>query len=466
MAMLDRQTLIDESWRLRADTFAHRISGGTWQRYAWIVLVMRLVQRALAHGGARIIINAPPRHGKSQAMSRYLPTWLLNWWPGMRIILTSYGADFAAQWGGVVRREMSNDLVWTKVGKEKARRDDWRTEEGTGGMLTAGARGPVTGQGGDVILVDDPHKNWEEAMSPTIREKTIDWFNATLYTRAEPGASIIVTQTRWHPGDLTGYLLKYHTDDWFHINLPALAEEDDPLGRAVGEPLCPERYTREDLLRIKAAVGSHIFSGLYQQRPTPLEGGVIKRAWIRHWDVLSEGLEEWLTSWDLNFKKTKSGSFVTGQVWARCGGDFYLVDQYRERADFPTTMKAFCDLAKRYPQVSTHLVESAANGPAIISMLRDKIPGIVEVNVGKDSKETRLSAVSSFFESGNVYFPPQRLGVWVDELIEEVVTFPNSAENDQCDSLSQALDRYKKAELTIFSMDLSVGEQTNPWSFQ
>lgn len=464
---VERKSVVDHGWRLRIDSFAHRVSEGRWIPYEWIVFVLRIVQAAIIQGGARIIINAPPRHGKSEGMSHWLPTWLLNWWPEMRIILASYGADFAAQWGGAVRAELEKSIVWTGISEEQALKYDWSTEGEIGGMRSAGARGSITGKGGDVLLIDDPHKNWEEALSPTVRQRIIDWFNATFYTRAEPGASIIVTQTRWHERDLSGYLINEHQDDWTVISLPAIAESlGDLLGRQIGDPLCPERYTREDLERIKRAIGSHIFAGLYQQRPAPLEGGVVKRAWLRFYGELPDELDEWLTSWDMSFRKTSSGSFVVGQVWARAGANFYLVDQYRARADFPTTLEAVRRMAARYPQIGTHLVESAANGPGIIDMLNSEIPGIVPVAVGRASKEARLAAVSSFIESGNVYIPRLEDMAWVGDFVEELCTFPNAAADDQCDALSQALDRFKIATPTNFKLNFEVGAQVNPWSLR
>ena len=136
-------------------------------------------------------------------------------------------------------------------------------------------------------IIDDPHKNWEEAMSPVTRERVIEWFNSTLYTRLEPHASICLIQTRWHGRDLSGYLLNEHSDPWQLIKYPALSEgEGDILGRAEGDALCPPRFPIERLNEIKKVVGSHIFAGLYQQRPAPIMGGIVKKDWLRYWTEL------------------------------------------------------------------------------------------------------------------------------------------------------------------------------------
>jgi hypothetical protein len=144
-------------------------------------------------------------------------------------------------------------------------------------MVTAGIGGPITGRGGHVIIIDDPVKNWEQAMSESFRKKSIEWFNSTLYTRCEPGASIIVLMTLWHQEDLAGYLLSQHSDNWEEIRFPAIAEDNDILGRLPGQALCPERYDEAVLEGIRASLGSRMFASLYQQRPSAEEGNIFKR---------------------------------------------------------------------------------------------------------------------------------------------------------------------------------------------
>jgi len=130
-------------------------------------------------------------------------------------------------------------------------------------MVTTGASGPITGRGGDLIIVDDPIKNWVDAQSETVRKNLIDWFCLTLHTRADPGATIFIIQTRRHILDLVGELLARHPEDWQEIKFPALAEPGDPLGREAGKALCPERFSEEELLKTKETVGTMMFSPLY-----------------------------------------------------------------------------------------------------------------------------------------------------------------------------------------------------------
>lgn len=424
---------------MRVDTFAEEVSRDHWVRYPWISRVLIEIQRAIRKGGARIIINTPPRHGKSEGISHWLPTWYLDTYPDKRVILGSYGDTFASRWGVKVRDEFLNgELTRTKVKPDKALASDWETTRG-GGMKTAGVGGGITGMGFNLGIVDDPHKDWEEALSPTMRRRVIEWFCSTFYTRAEPGASIVVVMTRWHQDDLTGYLTRDHADKWTVIRLPAIAEDNDWLGRAPGQALCPERYDLEALERIRLApgtgLGSYLFAGLYQQRPSPIEGGIVKRDWFRRWRELPR-IDRWIQSWDLTFVGTGS-SWVVGQLWGATGPDRYLVDQIRGRWDFPETLRMIHAFSAKHPQAREIVIERAANGAAAIATLEKEVAGVIGVPPTK-SKEARLISVSPQIETGNVYVPATP---WADDLIEEVITFPNAANDDQVDALSMALAR-------------------------
>jgi predicted phage terminase large subunit-like protein len=271
-------------------------------------------------------------------------------------------------------------------------------------MVTAGIGGPITGRGGHLIVIDDPVKNWEEAASELIRQKHIDWFNSTLYTRAEPGASIVVLMTRWHEQDLAGYLLTEHQDDWQEIRLPALAEENDPLGRSIGDPLCPERYSSNALEQIRAAIGSRMFNALYQQRPAPQEGNLIKRSWFKFYRDVPTDLDTICLSADLSFKGNDNSDFVVLQIWGRKGANKYLLDQVRARMSFTETLVAIQGLLAKWPTTAARYVEDAANGAALIDTLRSKVSGLIPVRP-QGSKIARAQAVTPQIEAGNVFLP-------------------------------------------------------------
>ena len=443
LALADIEAVELDGWRLRLLDYASKASSQRWKKYRHLEYLTDRVQRAVFDGDARVIVNMPPRHGKSQALSRWLPTWFLDWNPDKSVILASYGDSLAKDFGRMVRDYfMEAPDSWAEVRRDKEAANDWATTEG-GGMKTVGVGGPITGLGGDLIIVDDPHKNFAESQSVLQRRRIVDWFNATLYTRAEPGASIVVVQTRWHEDDLTGYLVNEHQDDWEVISLPALAEEkNDALGRAPGEALCPARYTAEALDKIKEAMGSFLFAGLYQQRPAPPDGGIIKREWIKYYTQTPPELKDYTASWDMSFKETSGGSYTVGQVWARDGADIYLLDQFRKRIDFPAAQKAVVGMAETWPAISKHCIEDAANGPAIISSLRNKLPGIIPIKP-QGSKAARLHSVAPLLESGNVWLPHPSIAPWVGDLVLELITFPSASHDDQCDALSMALSHYR-----------------------
>jgi predicted phage terminase large subunit-like protein len=306
---------------------AEHLTRKRFQRFRHIQFLDRKLAQAVARGGARIVISMPPRHGKSWLTSLYTPAWYLSLWPDRSIILASYEATFAATWGRGVRnflQENQGDLG-VRLAEDSLSADRWNTTQG-GGMVTAGIGGPITGRGGHLLII----KNWEEAASDLIREKQIEWFNSTLYTRAEPGASIIVLMTRWHEHDLAGYLLTEHHDKWEEIKLPAIAEENDPLGRAVGDALCPERYSAEMLANIKAAVGPRVWNSLYQQRPAPLEGNLFKEEMFEYGPIPQE-FDFTFIMGDTAYKDKQENDFTVFTAFGVKGESLFVIDVLRGR---------------------------------------------------------------------------------------------------------------------------------------
>ncbi len=385
----------------------------------------------------------PPRHGKSELISKAFPAWYLGTFPDRRILLASYEADFAAGWGRKARlllEEYGPDLWGVEVDKRSSAADRWDIAGHDGGMGTAGVGGALTGKGSHVLVIDDPIKNAEEAASQTIRDKIHDWYLSTAYTRLEsdPEGAVIIVMTRWHEDDLLGRELT-GGEEWRVLNFPAVAEENDCLGREPGDPLWPERFSKERLERIAAKIGPYWWAALYQQRPSPLEGGLLKRDWIQYYDLppVQSQLEQWVQSWDMAFKDSKANSYVVGGVWARAGADFYLIDMIRDHLDFPKTIEAVKSWAGLYPQARAKLIEDKANGPAVIQTLQHEVPGLIAVSP-RGSKEARLSAVAPLFCAGNVWIPRTKL--WTKDYVGELCAFPNAATDDQVDMTSQALD--------------------------
>jgi predicted phage terminase large subunit-like protein len=413
----------------------------------------------------RLMVFMPPRYGKSELVSRRLPAFLLGRDPLLSIISTSYSADLAARMNRDVQRIIDSDAYRKIFPDTRLNSSNVRTSQtawlrnsdtfevvGHGGTYRcAGVGGGITGMGADVIIVDDPIKNQEEADSLTYREKIWEWYTSTLYTRLnDENGRILVTLTRWHEDDLAGRLLQLQTvepdaDKWEVISFPAIRETDiDPLDpREIGEALWPEKHSIAKLANVKATAGSRVWGALYQQNPKPIEGTIIKHSYlVKRWKALPARFDQLMQSWDLAFKETKSSDYIVGQLWGRVGAEYYLIDQKRARLDFPATIQAIKDFSAKHPKSLLKLVEDKANGPAVIASLQKEIPGLVAVNP-EGSKESRLNAVSPLFEAGNVIIPDATIANWVNDYVEELCAFPRAAKDDQVDATTQALLRLR-----------------------
>ncbi len=418
------------------------------QRKEWfpakhLTYLSEVLVKAVNEGNGRILVSMPPRHGKSELISYWFVLWCLARDPTTEVILTSYEADFAAKWGRRVRNailDFGADLGLLLDGSSAAA-DRWQLTAG-GGMVTAGAGGPITGRGANLLIIDDPIKNSEEARSPKLRENLWEWFQTTAFSRLEPNATVVLIGTRWHEDDLIGRLEKDSYDEdgvpWTVIKFPALAEANDPLGREIDEPLWPERIPKSKLIEIKKINSPYNFSAIYQQHPTPEGSGSVNRKWWKTYMVPPMEFDQVIQSWDLAFKDLADGSYTVGQVWGRRGAEFYLLDQVREHLDAPKTIEAFRRMWSKWPQSLAKLVEDKANGPAVMALLHHEIPGLIPVKP-KGNKHMRLSAVVPLIEAGNVYIPHPVNARWVAEFIEEHAGFPNSTNDDQVDATSQAL---------------------------
>jgi predicted phage terminase large subunit-like protein len=438
----------------------------TWTAPPHLQIVDGAIVEAVKQSNGRLIFTGPVRHGKSRQFTHYTPAWFLGNNPTKKVIVTSYEATFAAGWGEMARdtmRRVGPEVFGVTVGGRDAM--NWWTVrragepwDAGGTMWTAGIGGPIEGKGGDLIVVDDPFKNEEEAESPTIRDKRWRWFLSVLMSRAEPGCTVLITMHRWHDDDFVGRIveqMKAETGEhWRIINLPALAEAPVPDydWRKPGEPLWPERFDRDRLLRIKRAIGGYYWNAIWQGHPSPPEGDIVQRGWWRYWDELPRDMDEWIQSWDLKFKDVETRSFVVGQLWGRKGANKYLVDQRREHLGFTDTIRAIRAFTKRHPMTLEILVEERANGAAVINTLRDEISGLIPWNP-EGSKPARARAVSPLIESGNVYLPSPRIpGMdWVEDYLEEWAHFPHGIYSDQVDATSQALQRLKESERDLFA---------------
>ena len=420
-----------------------------WIPYPHLEFIAKKVTEAIRKpGGGRLIINISPRHGKSRLISHYLPTWYLEAAPERHVMVGSYGARLAEEWGRKTRDTFEQvGELHTSVRPDVRATNRWATPEG-GGMVSAGVGGPILGKGYHLGIIDDPHKSWDEAQSSIKRKTVHEWFDGTFRSRAEPNATIILIQQRLHEDDLAGYLLSQYPDEWDAVVLPAIAEDHDPMGRAVGEALCPGRYPVEALKRMRGSMPPALWDAMHGQHPRPPGGTIIHEAWLKFYDQAPSDLDKIILSWDMAFKDSKSSSYVVGQVWGRKGANAYLLDQVRDRMDFVRTIDAFKAQIAKWPQARRKLVEDKANGPAILSSLQAEIPGLIPITP-QGSKESRCYAHSTLFEAGNIWIPNYQQAPWVRDYVAELVAFPGSQHDDQVDSTTQALqDLYPQKRIS------------------
>lgn len=411
------------------------------------------LDRALCDLEARrirmLIVEMPPRHGKSETGTKTFPAWYLGRHPDQRVAALGYGADLAIEYGRANRElleMLGPSLFGVTVDPRNSAADAWGILGRKGGMFTAGVGGALTGKGANLLVIDDPIKNHEEAQSAAHREKIWNWYTSTARTRLEPDGVQLIIQTRWHEDDLAGRLQRNLPANARVIRMPAIAEADDPLGRAVGEALWPERYPVAVLEDIRNTVGSYVWNALYQQRPVALGGNILKTAWWRYYDdppqSIAKRCDDLVMSVDCSFKDSDGADRVSIQVWGRIGADFYLLDNHTAVLDFPGTRTAMRVMCDKWPMVLTKLVEDKANGSALIADLKHEIPGLIPVEP-QGGKTARVIAVSPLAEARNVHLPSRAVAPWGDDFVAEAAAFPNGANDDQVDAMSQALIRMK-----------------------
>lgn len=391
----------------------------------------------------RLMIFMPPRHSKSQTVSETFPSWYLGRNPDRRVMLISYGDQLAKMFGRKNRQkieEFGSDIFNQRIDKFDASVNAWSLDGRTGGMLSQGIEASLTGHGASLLIIDDPIRNREVASSKTQRDKIYDEYKSSIMTRLTGDGRVILIQTRWHEDDLAGAILANEPNKWDVVSLPAFADESDPLGRAQGEPLWAENgFDAKWLEETKASIGNLAFASLYQQRPTPDEGNIIRRHWLKYYDTVPAKFEEQVISLDASFKGNEDSDYCAFTVWGRIGAEKYLLDIVREKLNFPQTILVLKQLIAKYPRAASKLIEDKANGSAIIDFLKREISGIIPVTP-KESKVARLFAVSPQFEAGNVFLPNEKLCPLIFDYANELTTFPNSKHDDMADSTSQALN--------------------------
>ena len=420
-----------------------------------------------------LVLQAPPQHGKSEIVSRKLPAYILGRFPDWRVGGASYSDELANAMAQDVRRNLADDRHRKLFPQpaEKRRYDVNRIGEftapgGSGGYLGVGVGAGLTGRPLDIGIIDDPVKNEKEALSPTVKEGHWNWYQSVFTTRLSENSGQIIMATSWAEDDLPGRVMSHFKGD------PRLTVLRFPAINMRGEvgynpqlpegPLVPELHSLAKLQETKGLLSDYWWAALYQQNPRPLGGNVFKEDGVRYYlpKDLPAKFDKVLASWDCTFKDTDGTDYVVGQVWGKAGANSYLLAQVRQRMSFTKTVREVVTLREAWPRIREILIEDKANGPAVIDTLKASVPGIIPIEPD-GSKLARAHAVSSYWEAGNVWLPHPDIAPWVKDLVAELTTFPASANDDQVDSLTQALRRlyplFNRLKITQEALNKAMG---------
>lgn len=412
----------------------------TWD--AAHLLLIRDKLEAIERGElSRLMIFLPPRHGKSELATVRYPVWRLQRDPTLSVIVGAYNVTLAESFSRKSRRIAEQVL---QLDGERKAADEWMTTAG-GVFRGAGVGTGVTGKGARLIIIDDPVKSREEANSQAYRDRVWNWYRDDLYTRLEPGGAIVLIMTRWHEDDLAGRILASEdAPNWTVINLPALAEENDALGRAPGEALWPVRFGVGDLERIRMVLGSSSFSALYQQRPTAPEGEMFKRHWFEMVDVAPYYAQR-VRYWDKAGTEGGSGAYTCGVLMVRDGHNrFYVEDVIRGRwsaLERETIIKqtAVADEA-RFGRVEVWQEQEPGSGgkESAEATARNLAGHIIHTERVTGDKVTRAEPFAAQAEAKNVALVK---GAWNSAYLDELTSFPFSKHKDQVDASSGAFNK-------------------------
>lgn len=389
-------------------------------------------------GPSHLVVEMPPRHGKTLTISRLFPTWFIGDEPNKRVILASYGATLANKNSRYARNLLGapryqSTFPGVVLAPDSKAADAWDVAGHDGGMDAVGVGGGVTGKGGHIIIVDDPVKSREEAESEVYREKVYNWFNDDLYTRREPGAAVIVVMTRWHQDDLVGRLLRDDPDTWQVLSLPAIDQE--------GGALWPDRYPVAELRNIETRLGPYSWSALYQQRPTPAEGGLFKREYFMPLvdPEMLPTMHYTVRYWDLAMSEKTSADYTVGVKIGQGGdGHYYVLDVARRQLEWGDVVPWMAEVIQADGQDVTQGVEEKGYMSRAIQQLNEDPRlhnyGIFGYPADRD-KVTRALPVVAKAASNTLHVMRSH---WVTAFIDEVCSFPRGAHDDQVDALAGA----------------------------
>lgn len=431
-------------------------------------LVAETLDRVISGDILRLMIFAPPQHGKSSAASVHFPAYWLGRRPDDPLIISSYGAELANSMSRQVRDLVEGDEYRNVFPGVNTRRDSravnaWELAgKHRGKLIAVGTGGPVTGKGGMLGIIDDPFKDWAEAQSTTTRNAVDDWYRGTFRPRIWEGGAIVLIATRWHADDLAGRIMAREPGQWHILRLPAIAEsqadrdmnnkylglpegEPDKLGRAEGEPLSPRRYSIDALLQLKSDVGSMVWNAEYQGVPRPAEGNHFKRHWFPIVDAAPADARR-ARYWDKAGTEGGTGAATAGVLIA-IGADNLIYIDHVVQGHYSTYQReqviqqtAHSDAAKHANTVQIYIEREPGSGG--LESSESTIAALMGYPIHDDrptgSKDVRLEPFRAQAEAGKVRLVR---GLWNEAYIDEMSAIPNGARRDQADATAGAFNK-------------------------
>lgn len=402
---------------------------------AHIRTICETVQRFLEGDGKGLAVSLPPRHMKTTIISEALPAWWLSTHPQGEVIIASYNQSQARKMARSVRlafdreshRRMMPPCSWDVDSADVLQLSG--KLNGRPSLIAAGVGSGITGSGADLLIIDDPVKDMADAESATMRDKVAEWYASTAFTRLSPGGKVLMVATRWHHDDLIGRTLTGSPEGWQSLTLPAISED--------GRALWPERYPLESLEAIRRAVGSRVFEALYQGRPTPLEGGLFKRSWIRYGQPFPEHARR-VRYWD-KAATSGGGDWTVGVLMAEDEGRYCVEDVVRLQGspqEVQARVRATAEMDGRDVSIRMEQ-EPGSSGVDVIDLYSRRILQGYDFRAEKvtGDKATRANGLAAAMEAGNVDLVRAN---WNRDLVDELSEFPLGEHDDQVDAMSGA----------------------------
>lgn len=407
--------------------------------------VARYVASEGREGIGRLMIFMPPRHSKTLNVSKLFPAWFIGGNPDKRMITASYGATLATRNSRTVRNLIRSKpyreiFPGIELAHDSSSASEWDIQDHEGGMIAAGVGGGITGHGAHLFVIDDPIKSRSEAESLTYRDNLKEWYGDAYTRLQQPGGAVILMHTRWHEDDLAGYLQHNSTDDWTILSFPALAEDNDPLGRQAGEALWPERYGVEVLNKIAETLGEYRFSAEYQQQPQPKSGNLFDTQLIKVVDYVPECTHV-VRFYDLAVTTKKKSDYTVGfKMGITVQQEPVILDVWRAQLPAPDIQDAIAQNA-------------AIDGKAVPIRLEAEKAGIIELDYLLRDPRLHGYRIDAVPPEGDKYTRAGPFAVrvkakkvlmvkaqWNRAYLDELSVFPSGAHDDQVDATSGAWD--------------------------